>query len=377
MQLAGRQAQDRAAAWRSGVALVLLVFLAAGGDALAYPSPLRSPVDVGAQRQAFAHPGGAAACPVPAKLPGALETLRYYTDDANSIVDPAVEAVQRQRDAPVRAAEEALAAAVTGFVQTEGPTAAAYGDCILAHLRRFAQDEAFLHTTQFRGTGSVRLAATGPVMAYVIRRDGGAVPAADDAAIRAWIAVLAGRIVAWEAEYPYRNNISYWAGAALAMAAVALNEKRYLEAALAIARTAAAEVTAEGVLPREMARGERSLEYSLFATQALATIAIVADANGVDLLRERDGALLRLLRTMAASVLAPERFVALSHDPRSILPDRIYRQNLAWLAAYVRLTGDTAVVPLLCRTRPLDVFRAGGDWFVLLASGPGLCGSRP
>jgi hypothetical protein len=126
-------------------------------------------------------------------------------------------------------------------------------------------------------------------------------------------------------------------------------------------------VTETGLLPKEMTRGDRSLEYSLFATQALAVLLAVAERSHIPTLRQRNNqAILRLMRTMAQSVLEPETFVVLSGDPATVLPEKIYTQNLAWSALADRLFPQASRIhDLYCQKRPLYAFRAGGDWDVL------------
>lgn len=343
--------------------VIILAVLVCGCSA----NTLKSPVDVAEQRSQFSRNSKSLACPLPKKLPNKMETIRYYTDDANSIVDESKFLEQQKREANVRANENALAQAVSSFVTASSDKANVYGECILAHLLRFAKDEAFIGTVEFRGSGTVRLLATGPIFAYMVLHENFTIPPENDRVIRSWITKLADQILTYQVKFPYPNNPSYWAGAALSSAAVALNERRYLEAAIKIADGAMAEINSDGLLPRELARGERALEYNLFATQALSVIGVVAQANGVDLFHGNKG-LLRLMRVMAEALKNPQTFVNLTGNHNAIAPERIYRQNFAWLVIYRNLTGDRSVDEIICSAKPLYTFRAGGDWYRLFGN---------
>ena len=343
---------------------VLVLIEPSTGSAQNAALPLKSPVNIGA-RQTPAPATIARSCPVPAPLPRVLTSLDAYTDPANSIVDPTKLADELKAQMPIRRNEVALAQATTSFASSS-VNSGFFADCIIWHLQRFALDDAFNGTTQFRGTGTVRLLSTTPLFAYMVLKSSNYEISSDvDALVRSWIIRLSENLLRYERENVYGNNISYWAGASLAAAAVALNDRRLLEAAIGIARSAIKKVSTQGLLPEEMARGTKALEYNLFATQALALIAAVAHSNGIDLYLEDDGALLRLMNTMAKVLLDPEYFIEIGGSPAAISTEHIYKQNFGWLVTYREYTGNRAVDALICSSRPLFLFRAGGDWFSL------------
>jgi poly(beta-D-mannuronate) lyase len=335
---------------------------------------LRGPVNLAEQRSIFGEALSARSCPRTEPLPNVLTSITFYSDPPfYSRIDPVRLREFYEAIAPIRNAEEAIAQALSAFVRADAEHARPFGDCALAHLLRFATDNAMVETTELRGTGQVRLFSVTPIFAYAVLRGNYPIPSDQAAAIEAWIRRLANRIRQYQREHWYGNNIEYWGAAGLALAAVVLEDRSLLNAALTVAEQALDEVTEAGLLPKEMARGDRALEYSLFATQALAVVMVVAESNGITALRARnDGAILRLMRTMALAVAEPESFIRLSGNPAAVAPDRIYAQNLAWVAFGARIVSDAEIKSLYCQKRPLYVFRAGGDWDALFGN-PNRC----
>lgn len=331
-----------------------------------FANELRGPVDLGEQRTKFAGTSSSGTCPQRSPLPKRLSSITFYTDPPYySRIDPERERLFYEAVAPIRNAEESIARSLSNYVRADAQATTHFGVCALSHLLQFATDNAMVETTDGAGTAQVRLFSVTPVFAYVLLRDRQPVSPEEKIVIEGWIGRLARQIISYQRTNWYGNNIDYWGAAGLALAGVALGERDILDVGLGVAKRALDDVNDVGLLPREMARGDAALEYSLFATQALAVIAAVADRNGIVSLRERNrGAVLRLMRAMANAVIQPETFVRLSGNPATVAPKRIYSQNLAWTAFAAQLTSDKDLRQLACAHRPLYSFRAGGDWNV-------------
>ena len=355
--------------WRRPICLSAAIYFTAallliGVDSRA--DVLQGPVDLAMQRRAFGEPLSATACPRIENLPRVLTSVGFYTDSNNSRADPLKVEEYYKAMAPIRNAEEAIARATSAFVRSDAMHAMPFGDCALAHLLRFATDQAMVSTSEFRGTGQVRLYSVTPIFSYTVLRSSLVIEFDKASAIEAWISLLAHQISDYQRKYWYGNNIDYWGTAGLALAAVVLQDRAMLNNAVTLVEEALDEVDEAGLLPREMSRGDRALEYSLFATQALAVVMAVAERNGITTLRTRNNdAILRLMRTMARAVAEPQSFVALSRNAATVSPNRIYDQNLAWSAFAARLVSDKNILSVSCRKGPLYSFRAGGDWNVL------------
>lgn len=361
-------------AWRLGAAAVLIGALLLGGVSPGGAEPLRSPVDVAARRAAGPAPARVTSCPVPGPLPHVLTDIVFYTDPPYySRVDPERARAVYAAMAPIRASLEAIARALTDFVRSAPPGATEAADCVLAHLLRFAADDAMVGSRGWRRSGHLRTLATTPAFAYSVLREAHPVRPDQAAPIEAWLRRVAEAVQAALRDQPYRNNIDLWGAASLAAAAVALQDRTLLDAALTVAFRAVDEITPEGLLPSELARGDAAVQYNLFATQALAVILAVAERNGITTLRERnDGAVLRLMRRMARTVEDPESFVLLTHNAAAVEPKRIYAQNLAWTALRLSATAEEPWNRVACRFQGTFAFQAGGDWQVFFGR-PKLC----
>lgn len=352
--------------WRLGAAAVFIGALLLGGVSPGRAEPLRSPVDVAARRAAGPATARVTSCPVPSPLPHVLTDIVFYTDPPYySRVDPERERAVHAAMAPIRASLEAIAWALTDFVRYAPPRATEAADCVLAHLLRFAADDAMVGSRGWRRSGHLRTLGTTPAFAYAVLRGAHPVGPEQAAAIEAWLRRVAEGVQVALRDQPYRNNIDLWGAASLAVAAVALQDRALLDEALAVAFRAVDEITPEGFLPSELARGDAAVEYNLFATQALAVVLAVAERNGITTLRERnDGALLRLMWRMARTVEDPESFVLLTNNAAAVEPKRIYAQNLAWTALRLSAAAEEPWNRVTCRFQGAFAFQAGGDWQV-------------
>ena len=378
-----RRLSERARTRRRGgrflVTSYLLLFTWLGG---ALAADLKSPVDVTAQREAFRGATiEALKCPLPALLPTALTEIGFYTNPPfYSKVDPEKVKEFYAAMAPLRDAEETIAHALSNFVRADSNSAPPYGDCILAQLDKFVADDAMATTTDFQGLNEVKLSATTPIFAYVVLRDSYPIPTGKRQQIEDWIRRVATIVLAQESKFALRdwkpyppNNIDDWAAAVLAVSSVALQDRTFLDAALRLVDRHAATITDDGMLPSEMARGERALLYSLFATQAISVVMSVAEANNIEAVRHySNGAVLRLMHAMARAVVEPSTFVTLSHDSATVSSNYVHAQDLAWLALARRYSSNSDVVVAYCSLRPLYGFREGGEWETFFGS-PNVC----
>ncbi len=102
--------------------------------------------------------------------------------------------------------------------------------------------------------------------------------------IRAWFSSIAAYIVA---EYTGTNNWTtsggnhmFWAGYSVGQVAVVLNDQAKYDFAMDILTKALASVAADGSLPSEMWRADKSLMYQNFAMMPIAGLISLATANG-------------------------------------------------------------------------------------------------
>jgi poly(beta-D-mannuronate) lyase len=334
--------------------------------------PLRFPINIGLQQQKFAINFGSFGCGPTFKIPTKIERVSYYIDPpVFSKIDPERLAQALSSEKPIRDAENALSNSVTEFTRSSlDDRKQAAARCIVTHLLSFAETNAFLASNDVGGSGLVQLFSVTPLFAYGVVKEEH-IANSDRTKIEDWITQLAGKLIEWQKDYPRKNNIAYWGAAALALAGVDLNDRRLVANAIEVAYEAIEEIDHQGLLPREMERGSRSLEYNLFAVQALSLIELVATENMISRPSMRSG-LLRLMHRMIRSIQDPASFVQISKNPASVAPERVYGQNLGWLEIYRHITNDASVDHIICQYRPLGSSRTGGDWFFLMGN-PSQC----
>ena len=311
-------------------------------------------------------------CPPLKPLPEVMPRGGYYVDPpTNSRADPDLVRGYYARTANLRAAEDAIARSLTRAAAERTGVAGAAASCAFAHILSFARQGTFLKSIEWNETGGVRLYATPPILAYAILKsssqnatEGYPGSRHESEEIERWIRRLADRIKSFMDMKPYGNNIDAWGAAALGSAAVALNDRSYLDHAVSVAAGMLEQVDADGALPREMKRGGRALEYSLFATQALVLVDAIAEANGNLALRATNGgALGRLIDLMVSAAEDPVTFYKIKgiagYDNAV---SQVYRQNLAWLPLAAMMRVDPRIRSLACQHRPLYSVWTAGNW---------------
>ena len=347
---------------------VILSWLILPGIGSAWGQRLVGPVDLAAQWREFSGTQEKFTCATARDIPASLQSIVFYRDSQNSIVDPELERKDRELLQAARDEEDALSKALVALIRAPAAIRGDAAGCAVRHLLRFAEGGAFLQTDDRQGSGAVRLYSVTPTLVFLALRDAGLLPPGAERQISGWIGKLAVKLEEYEAKFVYTNNISDWTMAGLALAAVALDDRPLLERAIAAVLRTSRSVSPEGTLAQEMARGDAAMVYSLFGAQALAVTVVVARANGRDLLAEPDGAgLARLFRSMNRVVSDPAYFVQLGGTSAAAAAKHLDRQNLGFLIPYYLHSRDAAALRTLCTRHP-ESWRIGGDWYVLFAA---------
>ena len=120
-----------------------------------------------------------------------------------------------------------------------------------------------------------------------------------------------------------------------AAVATAVGDERLLRKGLDKYRLGVDEITDEGLLPKEVARKEKALGYHIFSLAPLVMMAEIGERNGIDLYGYRDGAIHRLVRTVAKGVADPHTFEELVGGKPQELDKRRPGWNLAWAEPYL------------------------------------------
>ena len=271
----------------------------------ASPAPLRSPWDV----VKIVPEDVPYNCPEPPVFGRTLEVKGYYTDKKNSITDLAREAAfQKSVEGPTHLGQFAGLAADAW--QSKGSRAAAA--CVYTLLGAAAKADAWddkMPTNN--GVYIQNWMLSGTALAYLKARNSGAGTAEQDAAIQRWFRALAARVRTYfdsgrkQPGSDAWNNHMYWAGLAVASAGIADNDLDAFHWGLAAYEMGIHAIQPDGSLDAEMGRGQRALHYQLYALAPLVILAELAQANGLDLYAERDGAIHRLVRFNVAAMKDP------------------------------------------------------------------------
>jgi poly(beta-D-mannuronate) lyase len=143
------------------------------------------------------------------------------------------------------------------------------------------------------------------------------------------------------------------------MSGVAAGRHDQLDWAIAAAKRGLDDVSDQGLLPREAARGARALAYHNFALEALVVVAEVAAANGEDLYGYRDEALRRLADFVIRNAGDPVEAAEVAGVPQSWTGPTSGR--FVWAEPYYRRFQDPRLKDLLLRLRPMRHAFFGGN----------------
>lgn len=345
------------------------LFLAAALSPLFVPASakadvLGSPFDVAAAREAHGQPAGFFSCPSAPKGSKDLEFGGYYADRGagSSVVDKTAEAAYRDATKPIDKFQADLTVMADRYAASK-PADAKFAVCALDWLADWAASEAMLGKANDQG-GYVRKWGLAPISAsYLKIRDDASLDAAKKQAVEAWIkrwANIVYRDYDPEQKESRRNNHVYWAAWSVGLASVVLDDRKLFDWSMDKARLGLRQVTAEGILPLELGRKARAYHYHVFAAAPLAMVAELGARNGVDLYKDDDGALKRLVDLVLANFDDDSFFVAKT----SMKQDRASSSkpsHFPWLEPYYARTQDPAAAKVIAKLRPMRETRVGGD----------------
>lgn len=181
--------------------------------------------------------------------------------------------------------------------------------------------------------------------------------------IDAWFKKLGDRVVSeWPADDPLNkiNNHYYWSAWALIATGTALNDRGLFEHGIRLYRVFESQVGNDGVLPNELNRKSRALEYHVYALGPLAMVASFAKANGypIDI---SPAAPLSRLAALTFSALDNPDVLAQRAGARQETFDSD-ATNYSWLEPYCYVAQcSDAMQRQLVSVRPLNSTRLGGN----------------
>ncbi|MNZ20402.1 Alginate lyase precursor [compost metagenome] len=338
---------------------ILLAGQAHAAD-LVPPRGYYAPVEVDAKS------GGNCKAP-PTPYTAKLEFRSKYegSDKARATLNPKAEKAFREKTAAITEMERGISKMVMQYMREGQRTQL---ECTLQWLGSWAQANALL-STEYNHTGmSMRKWALGSMAsAYLRLKFSESQPLAPYRAqtqvIESWFSRLADQVVHDWSDLPLKkiNNHSYWAAWSVMATAVATNRSDLFDWSVAQFRVAAGQVDRDGFLPNELKRNQRALAYHNYSLPPLAMIASFAQANGVDLREENDGALRRLGEKVIAGVDDQEAFDRKTGKDQD-MSELKKHAKFSWLEPWCSLYSCSAqTVEWKNEMGPYKTFRLGGD----------------
>ena len=302
--------------------------------------------------------------PRPPPFSKSLEVGGYYSDAYHSIIDPKkLEAERKATEPPTHLGEWTTQAA--DAYRTHGSRAAAA--CVYTLLHAAARAHAWADTMPTnQGSYEQKWLLAAVSVAYLKVRYSGVGTSDQDKDIRKWLGTLAKRAIDYverkerNPESDAWNNHRYWAGFAVCAAGIAIGDRGDYEWGISSYKAGVGQIQPDGVLPREMARAGRALHYHIYALAPLVMIAEMAEANGLDLYRYRDGAIHRVVRLCIAGLQNPDIFARATGVAQegADVTSAIY---IGWAVPYVQRFPNAQLSAWLAQARSTSFWQWGGQ----------------
>ncbi|MBU2292990.1 MAG: mannuronate-specific alginate lyase [Gammaproteobacteria bacterium] len=241
-------------------------------------------------------------------------------------------------------------------------------ECALNWMSAWAQADALLSTEGNHTGKSVRKWTLGSLSsAYLRLKFSSSQPLAayprQTRLIEDWFVALAEQTVQDWSDLPLRkiNNHSYWAAWSVMATAIATDRRDLFDWSVAQFRVGANQVDADGYLPNELKRRQRALAYHNYALPPLMMIAAFAQANGVDLRAENQGALQRLAKRVMGGIEDQDAFSKRTGEKQDMAELKKHAK-FAWLEPYCVLYACSIDAQTYkAEMGPFKTFRLGGD----------------
>ena len=302
-------------------------------------------------------------CPAPPAFGRTLNLEGAYIDKKYSIIDPKKQAVfDKESEGPTHLGQYAGLAADAWL--SKGNRAAA--GCVYSLLTAAARADAWddkMPTNN--GVYMQNWLLSGTALAYLKVRNSGVGTAEQDAQIQKWFGLLAVRVREYFDNGRKRpgsdawNNHMYWAGLAVAAEGIAAGDPEAFLWGLATYEMGVHAIQPDGSLDAEMGRGRMALHYQLYALGPLIILAELAEANGIDLYAEREGAIHRLVKFDVAAMKDPSLIAKRTGEQQNISPP-YSGLEIGWAVPYVQRFPSADLTGIIARAPWVRFWQWGG-----------------
>lgn len=221
------------------------------------------------------------ACALMDVPPSRINTVSKYDQsvESKSVVDNNAAQARQQVFAPITQTLKQLSA----LAGLSGFAAEASTDCAGQNLLRFARSGSFTDmASEDANLSRDRFITDIGIVLASLRQQGEDL--SQSAEIRAWLTQIGDQTMAfydWQAgPTSRRNNHRYWGGLSVGMIGYFLQDARMVSWAKQSFEVGACQIDARGLLPLEMARGRKALDYHVYAYRALAGFESLAKSHG-------------------------------------------------------------------------------------------------
>lgn len=322
-------------------------------------NPFTATLAKAAARRAADREAPPAPCPAVPPPVLDLEATSYYSDARATIIDPDRLARNRAQVKPLNDFMALIADQTTQALSSTGAQRAEASACVITLLDGWASRNALSGRFNAQGASHRRWVINAIAIDFLAVTAAGDPDAAATARVRQWFGRIGREIVSSIGRI--QNNHLYWAAAAAASTGVASGDRQLLSWATLQMREGLSEVTEQGALPREIARGARALNYHIFAIEPLLQVIILARANGWEPSPQDVEALHRLSGLIARNLSATDEFGALAGVPQKWDGMTDFAVSWAALMATALPPADCALAKLAAERPTLKSAYLGGN----------------
>lgn len=293
-----------------------------------------------------------------------LGSVYKKSDPTRSEIDEDAQQIYQQQTSGLNSFENRLSLLANNYLKTDRKDARSAA-CALDWLYTWAKGDAFLGETNVQGGYARQWGLATLSSAYMQVRDFPFFDQNKKDVIEKWLLQIAQRVMYDYADISSyvrkQNNHLYWAAWAVTSTGIATGRRDLYEWGVGKVKYALhAQAKEDGTLPLELIRGQKALQYHLFALAPLVMVSEAAMNNGEDLYSLNNGRLHKIVARTFEGFKDSSYFNEKSGH-KQIPGNAISAGHFSWMEAYNARFPDPAMEAFLAKHRPVISRRTGGD----------------